>query len=99
MEHPRWTTTKPSDCLCTTAPKRDAIVAELWPAGPPRLFALIQETDDEDGQVAPTVTAYGIALPDGPATTVGAAGTGWGLWLSADSACRRTGSDLLWLSG
>lgn len=75
-----------------------AIVAELWPCGPPRLFALIHESDDENDRLVREVRAYGIALPGGSAATVGATGSGWGHWRSADSASWRTGSDLVWLS-
>jgi hypothetical protein len=45
-----------------------------------------------------SVRGYGIALPGGSAATVGATGSGWGHWRSADSASWRTGSDLVWLS-
>jgi hypothetical protein len=79
-------------------PELGAIVAELWPGGPPRLFALVYEGDDENDQIVREVMAYGIALPNGSAATVGAAGSGWGRWRSACSASRRTGSDLVWLS-
>jgi len=75
-----------------------AIVAELWPGGPPRLFALVWEGDDENDQIVREVTAYGIALPNGSATTVGPAGSGWANWRSANSACWRMDSDLVWLS-
>lgn len=75
----------------------EAIVAELWPSGPPRLFALITEDEDEHEQVVREVFAYGIELPSGEAATVGAA-QGWGRWLDADNASRWTGSDLIWLS-
>jgi hypothetical protein len=77
--------------------KRSAIVDELWPGGPPRLFALVQEDEDEHEEVVRQVTAYGIELPGGEAATVGAV-HGWGRWLSADSASEWTGSDLVWLS-
>lgn len=76
------------------AHETDAIVAELWPAGPPRLFALIQEDEDED-EVVRQVAAYGIELPDGEAATFG---TVRGRWCSADSASYRTDSNVLWLS-
>lgn len=80
-------------------PRTDALVAELWPAGPPRLFALVDEDEDENDEVVREVMAYGIALPDGAATTVGATGVGWASWLSADSAFEwMGGSDLIWLS-
>lgn len=75
-----------------------AIVAELWPAGPPRLFALIQEDEDEHEQVVRTVAAYGIELPGGEAATIGEAVPGWGRWLSAGNARRRMFSELVWLS-
>ena len=71
------------------------IVAELWPAGPPRLFALVQEDEDEDEQLVRHVMAYGIELPGGEAATVGAVP---GHWPSADSASECVGSDVLWLS-
>lgn len=75
-----------------------AIMAELWPAGSPRLFALVQEDEDEHEQVVRTVTAYGIELPGGEAVTIGAAMPGWGRWHSAGSARRRMFSELVWLS-
>ena len=83
-------------------PERRAMMAELWPGGPPRLFALVQEDEHEDehedDRTVREVMAYGIELPDGAAATVGVAMPGWGRWLSADSASRRMNSDLVWLS-
>lgn len=76
-------------------PETAAIVAELWPAGPPRLFALVQAYEGEDEQVVRQVMAYGIELPGGGAATVGRIS---GRWRSADSAASRLYSDLLWLS-
>jgi hypothetical protein len=75
-----------------------AIVAELWPAGPPRLFALIQEDEDEHEQAVRTITAYGIELPNGEATTIGDATVCLGRWNSAGNACQGMYSELVWLS-
>ncbi|GAA3086541.1 hypothetical protein [Streptosporangium carneum] len=61
----------------------------------PRMFALVQGCDDEE--VATEVVAYGLALPGGAATTVGANGHGFGLWRSPHSAAWRLRSDLVWL--
>ena len=44
------------------------------------------------------VMAYGIALPNGSATTVSTAGSEWASWRSPDSASWRMCSDLVWLS-
>ncbi|MER5625329.1 hypothetical protein ABT061_30265 [Streptosporangium sp. NPDC002544] len=64
--------------------------------GSPRLFALIQEFGEEGEEVDAVVVAYGMALPGGTVTTVGANGRGFGLWTSARSAARRLHSDLVW---
>ncbi|MEV4753449.1 hypothetical protein AB0K21_44505 [Streptosporangium sp. NPDC049248] len=60
-----------------------ALVGDL-----PRMFALVQDFTE--------VVAYGLALPGGTATTVGANGRGFGLWASPRSAARRLHSDLVW---
>ncbi len=67
-----------------------ALIREL-----PRMFALVQGCDNEE--TVAEVVAYGLALPGGTATTVGANGHGFGLWRSADSAAWRLHSDLVWL--
>ncbi|MEV7011031.1 hypothetical protein [Streptosporangium sp. NPDC051022] len=67
-----------------------ALIREL-----PRMFALVRGGDDEE--TVAEVVAYGLALPGGTATTVGANGHGFGLWRSADSAAWRLHSDLVWL--
>ncbi|MFC3985230.1 hypothetical protein [Streptosporangium jomthongense] len=58
-----------------------------------RAFALVQEIDEG----ATEVIAYGLQLPCGTAATVGVV-QGYGRWRSADSAARRLGSDLVWLT-
>ncbi|MEV8631799.1 hypothetical protein AB0395_09095 [Streptosporangium sp. NPDC051023] len=65
----------------------------------PRMFALAQGFDegDEEEESPTEVVAYGLALPGGATTTVGANGHGFGLWNSASSAARRLHSDLAWL--
>lgn len=68
------------------------------PAGDlPRMFALVQEFYEDDGESFTEVVAYGLALPGGTAATVGATGHGFGRWTSAHSAARRLHSDLVWL--
>lgn len=70
---------------------------------PPRVFALVQEfgEDDETGEggeeIVTEVVAYGLALPDGTAATVGLIGHGFGRWRSPYSAASRLHSDLVWL--
>ncbi|MFI6450813.1 hypothetical protein ACIBF6_04610 [Streptosporangium amethystogenes] len=54
----------------------------------PRMFALVQDFTE--------VVAYGLVLPGGTATTVGANGRGFGLRTSPRSAARRLHSDLVW---
>ncbi|MEV7007967.1 hypothetical protein [Streptosporangium sp. NPDC051022] len=68
----------------------------------PRMFALAQGADEgrgmtEEDEEATKVVAYGLVLPGGPATTVGANGRGFGVWNSARSAARRLHSELVWL--
>jgi hypothetical protein len=65
---------------------------------PPRLFALVQEDEDENNRVIWEVMAYGMVLPNGSAATVGSAGTGFGSWRSPESASRHTYSELVWFS-
>ncbi|WP_433255332.1 hypothetical protein ACQPYK_14555 [Streptosporangium sp. CA-135522] len=60
----------------------------------PRMFALVQD-DDEETSVE--VVAYGLELPGGTTTTVGANGHGFGRWRSPYSAAWRLHSDLVWL--
>ncbi|MFF5107856.1 hypothetical protein [Streptosporangium sp. NPDC000509] len=61
----------------------------------PRMFALVQDFAESE-ESHPEVVAYGLALPGGTATTVGANGRGFGLWASPRSAARRLHSDLVW---
>jgi hypothetical protein len=56
-----------------------------------RMFALVQEYDDEDEQPVREIVAYGMAL------TVPPSGAGLSKWQSPDSASRRTGAELVWL--
>ncbi|MEU0482952.1 hypothetical protein ABZ260_27660 [Streptosporangium sp. NPDC006013] len=69
----------------------------------PRMFALVQEFDEDDedderdGPRSPEVVAYGLALPDGTAATVTRSGYGFGRWTNAHRAAHRLGSDLVWL--
>ncbi|WP_329429270.1 hypothetical protein OG339_10735 [Streptosporangium sp. NBC_01495] len=65
--------------------------------GLPRVFALVQEFGDHDGDGIAEVVAYGLALPGGEAATVGVTARGFGSWRSADSAAYRLHSDLVWL--
>lgn len=68
------------------------------PAGDlPRMFALVQEFDEDDGESLTEVVAYGLALPDGTAATVGANGHGFGRWTNPHRAAWRLRSDLVWL--
>ncbi|OUC98034.1 hypothetical protein [Streptosporangium minutum] len=64
--------------------------------GLPRMFALVQETGEDDEEIAVEVVAYGLALPCGTAATVGVV-NGFGRWTSAHSAASRLRSDLVWL--
>jgi hypothetical protein len=64
--------------------------------GLPRMFALVQESGEDD-EIVTEVVAYGLALPDGGAATVGVAASGFGRWISAHSAASRLNSDLVWL--
>ncbi|MFI0373300.1 hypothetical protein ACH35V_36035 [Actinomadura sp. 1N219] len=64
----------------------------------PRLFMLVREDLDEDDEVVREVVAYGIALPGGAAATVAARGSGFGRWISPESASRRLCSELVWVS-
>lgn len=73
-------------------------VAALTGGVVPRLFALVREDYGEDDAVVEEVVAYGIALPNGSAATVPAQGSGFGRWISPQSASRRLCSDLVWLS-
>lgn len=60
----------------------------------PRLFALIQSFDEVDAELV----AYGIALPDGTAATIGPHGRGVGHWADPARAAARFASDLVWLA-
>ncbi|QFG25016.1 hypothetical protein [Actinomadura sp. WMMB 499] len=62
----------------------------------PRLFLLVQEDLDDADAVVREVVAYGIALPDGAAATVSLRGSGFGRWLSPESAARRLRAELVW---
>ncbi|MEV0419532.1 hypothetical protein [Streptosporangium canum] len=64
--------------------------------GLPRMFALVQETGEDDEEIVVEVVAYGLALPCGTAATVGVV-NGFGRWTSARSAASRLRSDLVWL--
>lgn len=64
--------------------------------GLPRMFALVQETGEDDEEIVVEVVAYGLALPCGTAATVGVV-NGFGRWMSAPSAASRLCSDLVWL--
>jgi hypothetical protein len=83
-----------------TSPDDAELLRKHWAGNPPRLFALIQEfEDDEDeDQIEREIVAYGIMLPDGSATTVGAGGSGFGRFGSAIAASDTYYSDLVWLS-
>ncbi|MEU7988870.1 hypothetical protein AB0B56_28800 [Streptosporangium canum] len=70
---------------------------ETSTGGLPRMFALVQEFDEDD-EIVTEVMAYGLALPEGGAATVGVAASGFGRWISADSAASRLGCDLVWIS-
>jgi hypothetical protein len=70
-------------------------VAELCGGELPKLFALVQEFDEEDAVVR-EIVAYGIAMPDGSAATC--KGPTFARWQSAESASRRLCSELVWLS-
>ncbi|WP_156056065.1 hypothetical protein [Streptosporangium roseum] len=64
--------------------------------GLPRMFALVQETGEDDEEIVTEVVAYGLALPCGTAATVGVV-NGFGRWMSAHSTASRLRSDLVWL--
>ncbi|MFD0857290.1 hypothetical protein ACFQ07_34115 [Actinomadura adrarensis] len=80
-------------------PEMSAVVAECCGGEMPRLFALVREFDDENDQPVREVVAYGIALPNGGAATVGASGRQFGKWASPDAASLRMNSELVWLAG
>jgi hypothetical protein len=74
---------------------------EHWAGNPPRMFALIQEWDDDEDEdlVEREVVAYGSALPDGSATTMGPRGHGLvGHFESPGAASVTHCSDLVWLT-
>lgn len=80
----------------STVSKR-ACKGACMPSGDlPRMFALVQEFDEDDGESLTEVVAYGLALPDGTAATVGANGHGFGRWTNAHRAAWRLRSDLVW---
>lgn len=62
-----------------------------------RLFALVQEFDDDNDRPVREVVAYGMALPSGHTMTVTPSGAGIHTWQSPHSASRRLGSELVWL--
>jgi hypothetical protein len=76
---------------------RAAEVAELTGGKAARMFALVQEWDDDNVQPVRKVVAFGIALPNGAVATVGASGWGFAHWASLDTASRRMCSELVWL--
>ncbi|MGH3390655.1 MAG: hypothetical protein ACRDOO_17445 [Actinomadura sp.] len=82
-----------------TSPEYTQVLRKHWGGNPPRLFVLIQEWDDEDDedQVEQEVVAYGIAMPNGSATTVGTGG-GIGSFSSPTAASEMFCSDLVWLT-
>ncbi|MFI6454855.1 hypothetical protein ACIBF6_25215 [Streptosporangium amethystogenes] len=83
-----------------TGPESACASARLPTDDLPRMFALVQEFDEDDerdGPSSPEVVAYGLALPDGTAATVTRNGYGFGRWTNAHRAARRLGSDLVWL--
>jgi hypothetical protein len=74
----------------------------------PRLFALVRPlydiSDDilEDSDAVPVepdaeLIAYGVALPDGTATTFTIRGRSFGKWRNPDRAAMRLYSELVWL--
>ncbi|MER5627163.1 hypothetical protein [Streptosporangium sp. NPDC002544] len=87
-------------CPQTTGPESAYASARVPPDDLPRMFALVQEFDEDDerdGPRSPEVVAYGLALPDGTAATVTRSGYGFGRWTNAHRAAHRLGSDLVWL--
>jgi hypothetical protein len=62
--------------------------------GTPRLFALVR--DDAEDETEAEVVAYGIALPDGAAATVGVRHPMTGRWISPHTAAARLHSELIW---
>ncbi|MFC5749359.1 hypothetical protein [Actinomadura rugatobispora] len=74
-----------------------AEVAELAGGAVARMFALVQEYDDDNEQPVREVVAYGMELPGGLVMTVPPSGAGLSKWQSPDSASRRTGAELVWL--
>lgn len=90
-------------CPQNTDPKCAHRGGRALTGGSPRVFALVQEFDEDDEtgeggeEVVTEVVAYGLALPDGTAATVGLIGHGFGRWRSPYSAASRLHSDLVWL--
>jgi hypothetical protein len=58
-----------------------------------RLFALCDEDDDEQKEIA----LYGVALPGGATATITPKGRPHGCWSSPDRAAHMLGPDLVWL--
>ncbi|MFJ2033855.1 hypothetical protein [Streptosporangium sp. NPDC087985] len=88
-------------CPQNTDPERACASAHMPTGDLPRMFALVQEfdeDDEDDGQSSREVVAYGLVLPDGTAATISRNGNGFGRWTNAHRAARRLSSDLVWLS-
>ncbi|MEV5413632.1 hypothetical protein AB0K60_32995 [Thermopolyspora sp. NPDC052614] len=62
--------------------------------GTPRLFALVRHDEDEGST---EVVAYGIALPEGGAATIGVGRSSFGRWISAQTAATRLRTELVWV--
>jgi hypothetical protein len=58
-----------------------------------RLFALCDEDDDEQIEIA----LYGVAIPGGATATITPKGRPHGCWSSPDRAAHMLGLDLVWL--
>ncbi|GAA4240777.1 hypothetical protein GCM10022254_66830 [Actinomadura meridiana] len=71
---------------------------ELGGGVAPRLFALVREDLGEGDAVLDELVAYGIVMPDGSAATVPLSGHWFARWLTPESASRRMGSEVVWLS-
>ncbi|WP_326638024.1 hypothetical protein OG884_28815 [Streptosporangium sp. NBC_01755] len=87
-------------CPRSTGPESAYASARMPTGDLPRMFALVQELDEDDERgraSSPEVVAYGLALPDGTAATVSRNGYGFGRWTNAHRAAHRLGSDLVWL--
>ncbi|XVQ12810.1 hypothetical protein ACQP1W_09710 [Spirillospora sp. CA-255316] len=74
-----------------------AEVARLAGGEAARMFALVEEYDDDNEQPVREIVAYGMALPGGHVMTVPPSGAGLFKWQSPQSASRRLGSELVWL--